>query len=109
MWKRKGQGTLEFTVLIIILIGALLAISPYFKRGIQGRWKASIDEMAAQYDPRVANTDIISRLVSNTDTMVYTVDALNAEGRQGYYTVREDQVNSVETKQGHSTIGSYYP
>jgi len=109
MWKRKAQATLEQTVLVIVLIGALLAISPYFKRGLQGKWKATIDDLADQYDPRVAVTDITYRVSSNTDTLVYTIPALNQSGRQGYYTVREDQINTVEEKTGESTIGTYYP
>ena len=47
--KIKGQSTLEYAVLIIIIIGALLSIQVYIKRGLQGRLKSSADDIGDQY------------------------------------------------------------
>jgi len=33
--QKKGQSTLEYAVLIVVIIGALLAIQTYIKRGVQ--------------------------------------------------------------------------
>ena len=35
--QKRGQSTLEYAVLIVIIIGALLTIQVYIKRGVQGR------------------------------------------------------------------------
>ncbi len=47
--KYKGQTTLEYAILIVIIIGALLALQVYIKRGIQGRVKSATDDIGAQY------------------------------------------------------------
>lgn len=47
--RQKGQSTLEYAVLIVVIIGALLSIQVYVKRGIQGRMKDSADQIGDQY------------------------------------------------------------
>ncbi len=100
--QKKGQITLEYIIIIIIVMGALLAISNYFKRGLQGRWKAALDDLGDQYDPRAANSSLRYTLVSNTMT---TIIATNAMG--GFWTQRTDDTTSTERKQGTVSVGSY--
>ena len=100
--KRQAQTTLEYITVIIILLGALLAIQFYVKRGLQGRWKSSIDELGDQYDPRVANTFIEHTLTQETNTAII---ALNTTG--GYWTQRTDATVSRESKAGYINLGSY--
>ncbi|MDP2652466.1 MAG: hypothetical protein Q8Q08_00365 [Candidatus Omnitrophota bacterium] len=99
---RRGQSTLEFVTLLIIIMGVFIAAGNYFKRGIQGRWKASIDELGDQYDPRLTNTSIKHILVSNTETRITTI---SAEG--GLWSLRDDITNSLEIKTGGTTIGAF--
>jgi hypothetical protein len=99
---RKGQTTLEYIVLLIIVMGALLAISNYFKRGLQGRWKAAIDDMGDQYDPRVADSSVRHVLTQNTNTIIITMNDVG-----GYWTQRTDDSLSTEQKTGDVTIGAY--
>ena len=54
--KKKGQSTLEYAVLIIIIIGALLSIQVYIKRGVQGRLKSATDDIGDQFSP--GNTNV---------------------------------------------------
>lgn len=100
--SRKGQTTLEYIVLMIIVIGALLAFSNYFKRGLQGRWKSAMDDMGDQYDPRVADSSIRHTLIQNTNTVITT---MNDAG--GYWTMRKDNSVSTERKQGTASAGAY--
>ena len=102
MFKRRGQATLEYVVLIIIVIGAVMSIGNYFKRALQGRWKAAVDDVGDQYDPRFTNTAITHKLLSNAEVQVYSVPG--SEG--GIWTMRQDTTNSVETKTGFSRIGA---
>jgi uncharacterized protein (UPF0333 family) len=44
--KNKAQSILEYAVLIIVVVAALLAMQAYFKRGIQGRARSSADEIS---------------------------------------------------------------
>jgi cytoskeletal protein RodZ len=64
--KKKGQSTLEYAVLIIIVIGALLSIQIYIKRGIQGRLKSASDDIGDQYSPGNTNLKKVTHTASNT-------------------------------------------
>jgi len=46
---RNGQSTLEYALIIAVVIAAFLAINAYMKRGIQGKLRESIDEIGEQY------------------------------------------------------------
>lgn len=48
---RKAQSTLEYALLIGVVVGALLAMQTYLKRSIQGRMQIIGDQMGDQYDP----------------------------------------------------------
>ena len=68
--KKKAQSTLEYAILIIIVIGALLSIQVYIKRGIQGRLKSATDDIGEQYSP--GNTNITkTTTVGSTTTEKY--------------------------------------
>jgi Flp pilus assembly pilin Flp len=100
--NKKGQSAVEYTVLLILLMGAFIGIQNYMKRGVQGRWKASVDELGDQYDPRTADTDIRETQSSLTNTSII---ALNTLG--GYWTKRTDASISQEQKSGYTSTGSY--
>ncbi len=64
--KRKGQSTLETAVLIMIVIGALLSIQIYIKRGVQGRLRSAADDIGDQYSAGNTNVRKIVTVISNT-------------------------------------------
>ena len=64
--KTRGQSTLEYAVLIIIVIGALLSIQVYIKRGVQGRLKSATDDIGDQYLPGNTNVHMFTHVLSNT-------------------------------------------
>lgn len=69
--RKKGQSTLEYAILIIIIIGALLSIQVYIKRGIQGRLKGAADDIGDQFS--VGNTNVISTMTtSSTERETFT-------------------------------------
>ncbi len=47
---KKGQSTLEYALIITVVIAALLAINVYMKHGVQGRLKESADDIGQQFD-----------------------------------------------------------
>ena len=49
---RKAQSTLEYALLITVVVGALLAKRNYLKRRIQGRMQIIGDQMGDQYTPK---------------------------------------------------------
>ncbi len=62
--KIKGQSTLEYAVLIIIIIGALLSIQVYIKRGLQGRMRSATDDIGDQFSP--GNTNYIQATTTSS-------------------------------------------
>jgi len=64
--KKKAQSTLEYAVLIIIVIGALLSIQVYIKRGIQGRLRQASDDIGSQYSVGNWNSTKTTSFHSNT-------------------------------------------
>ena len=45
--NRNGQTTAEYAILIGLVVAALVTIQTYVKRGLQGRFKTEVDDMAA--------------------------------------------------------------
>ncbi len=62
--KKRGQSTLEYAVLIIIIIGALLSIQVYIKRGISGRLKQASDDIGDQFS--VGNTNVVKKMTTSS-------------------------------------------
>ena len=64
--QKRGQSTLEYAVLIVVIIGALLTIQMYIKRGVQGRLKSAADDIGDQYSD--GNTNELKRTIRNSQT-----------------------------------------
>ncbi|MCX5712484.1 MAG: hypothetical protein NTY47_05375 [Candidatus Omnitrophica bacterium] len=47
--NKKAQSTLEYAIIIAVVVGALLAIQVYVKRGVQGRFKQAADDIGEQF------------------------------------------------------------
>lgn len=62
----KGQSTLETAVLIMIVIGALLSIQVYIKRGVQGRLRSAADDIGDQYS--AGNTNVMKTVTVTSNT-----------------------------------------
>ena len=47
--NKKGQGTLEYAVIIAVVVGALLAMQVYVKRAVQGRLRQASNDIGDQF------------------------------------------------------------
>lgn len=47
--NRKAQSTLEYAVIITVVLAGLLAMQKYINRGIQGKLRSSADNIGEQY------------------------------------------------------------
>jgi len=47
--RRRAQSTLEYAVVVAVVVGALLAMQYYMKRGVQGKLRESTDSIGEQY------------------------------------------------------------
>jgi len=65
--KKRAQSSLEYAILIIIVLGALLTIQVYIKRGIQGRLRSATDDIGEQYAVGKINLTKKTRFYSKTN------------------------------------------
>ena len=64
--SKRGQSTLEYAVLIVVIIAALIAMQVYLKRGIQGRMRESSDQIGEQFSPGYTVSNRVMNTFANT-------------------------------------------
>jgi uncharacterized protein (UPF0333 family) len=64
--KKKAQTTLEYAILIGVIVAGLIAMQVYLKRGYQGKLRASADDIGQQFSPE--RTTYIKNTNSNSDS-----------------------------------------
>ncbi len=100
-----GQSFMEFTALMMIIVGALISVQMYFKRGVQGRWKSAVEEMTEElYDPRFTESNMLYQ--TKADSVVEIFTATDSDGK--LQTIRTDRTNSTDTRHGYTAIGGYF-
>lgn len=96
---RKGQSILEYSVLIIVVIAALIATGNYIKRSIQGRWKSAVDDFGDQYDPRTASGQTRYEMLTASNSIVNILPDTGVLTTQ-----RTDTTNTKETVTSDVTV-----
>jgi len=88
---KNGQSTLEFVVLFVVVIAALVAMQVYLKRGIQGRLRESSDQLGQQFSPGRTTSNIKTDTFSNFLEENNTGGAANGETKVTYNNQWQDQ------------------
>lgn len=70
---RKGQAIVEYSVILAIILAALLAMQGYIKRGMQGGYRQSVDQMGEQYAPGDTTSDMTTTVVSDESSETITI------------------------------------
>ena len=98
MWRnRTGQSTVEYAVLAAVVVGALLAMQIYLKRGTMGKLREATDQIGDQFTPLSTVSDF------TTTRDVTRVDVTNPSGLvtstiQGQEQQRRTGSETVEAK-----------
>ncbi len=73
--RNKGQGTIEYMVLIGIIVAGLIAMQVYVKRGAQGRIKSYADQLSdgGAYSPAATNSYSVASSGSEEHSNNYSV------------------------------------
>lgn len=96
--KNRGQTTLEYFVLIGIIAAGLVAMQIYMKRSIQGKIRATADEISqgSAYSPGVTLADSRVTRTINESSNSYVLSPADENG-----IIREE--NKIDVSQYHST------
>ena len=68
--KKKAQSTLEYAGLVALVIGAVISMQVYVKRGVQGRLKQNADDIGQQYSPGYTTGVVTTTIDSDTTETV---------------------------------------
>lgn len=98
--RRRAQTTLEFMIILAVVVGALLCMQTYIKRGLQGKLRATVDELGEQYDPANTTGDITVEVNKDTTT---TVDTDPDTSKQ---TTTETIHTDQEKRYGYEVVGN---
>ncbi|MFA4888100.1 MAG: hypothetical protein WC628_00795 [Candidatus Omnitrophota bacterium] len=70
LFAKKAQTTLEYAILIGVIVAGLIAMQVYVKRGYQGKLRESADSMGQQFSPgETAVHYNTTSLTNSTDTL----------------------------------------
>ncbi len=60
--NKKGQNTLEYAVVIAVIVAALIAMSSYIKRGVQGKLRDSSNDIGDQFSPQTTSSTSLTSI-----------------------------------------------
>lgn len=90
---KKGQSTLEYAVIIAVVVAGLLAMQIYIERGLKGKLRTSTDNIGEQYAPGLTTgtytttTGSTSAETVTTAGVTTTTVSRGTQGRTGSETV----------------------
>ena len=64
--KERAQSTLEYAVLIGVIVAGLIAMQVYLKRGFQGKLREGADSMGEQFSPGYTNYSYSTNSFTNS-------------------------------------------
>ena len=64
--RKKGQSTLEYAILIVVILAALLTIQTYMKRSVQGKIRSASDDIGDQF--KVGSQNETKRTMSHSES-----------------------------------------
>lgn len=70
--KHQAQATLEYAILIAAVVGAILFMSQYMKRAVEGKIHKEADSVGSQFDIQKGNYKYISNLAANQKEVTYS-------------------------------------
>lgn len=77
-FSQKAQSTVEYAVLISVVVSGLLITQVYLKRGLQGKLRDSTDQIGEQYSPGRTTSNILRKSFTlSEDTVKETISTSN--------------------------------
>ncbi|MBN2097054.1 MAG: hypothetical protein JW714_01095 [Candidatus Omnitrophica bacterium] len=105
--KNKGQSSLEFALVLICIVGALIAMRIYVVRALQGRFRQAADQIGEQYELGHTHGTLTTTINKQVRNEVEShVEIGSREGLHGYASrSREFIEHDDTTRTGTETVG----
>lgn len=108
--NKKAQTTLEYAIVIAIIVVGLLGMQIYVRRGFAGRLREAADSVGPQYWPGLTDSDIkttqMMRINSEVKREAVNILDSGTGNTTTYYVTRQidNIINDTETKVGNEIV-----
>ena len=94
---RAANSTIEFSLLMVVVILSIIFMQAHFKRGVSGGLRIQIDQMADQFSYEHGNfTTRVIESTSRHDIEVGGISYSNAS--QGYIRFTEERIEPLDVE-----------
>ena len=100
MRYNRGQSNIEYFLLIAVIVGALLGMQVYIKRGAQGRMRGYSQQLSAEtgYSPGATRSDsVLTKSVSESTASYAQPDPADPDNNS-YITETKAQLNQRNSR-----------
>ena len=101
--NRKAQSTLELALIFILIAVALMSMSVFIKRAVQGRIRSAADDIGEQYSPALVDSEITTQTDSRTESNVTVEQESSIDAASRTTTTTQE----TTTRQGQERLGEY--
>jgi hypothetical protein len=91
----RGQSALEYAMVFVCLVAAMVAMQNYISRGVQGRMRASADTIGEQYDSGSTTSDSTFTYDYDATTVVNTTDINSVTTTASETEYTENQASAI--------------
>ncbi|MBM3245505.1 MAG: hypothetical protein FJZ15_06930 [Candidatus Omnitrophica bacterium] len=107
--KSRAQSTLEYAVVIAVAVAALIAMSAYIKRGMQGRMRSNTDQLSGgfAYSPGATTGVSFTAKSSEENTESYSVKSMNPSGTQDEVGISRSWGNVIQETNRQEILPSF--
>ncbi len=95
MLNRRAQSTVEYAILIAVVVGALLAMQIYMKRGVQGKLRSATDDIGEQFSPSAYKAKFTTVQKSATSDTLHAGAQVAGESKS--QTTSSDGIDNIST------------
>ncbi len=99
---RKAQSTLEYAIVIVVMVAALISMQIYLKRAVQGRIRQTADDLGLQYDPN-ATTGTIE---ITSDSLIQINTTTEEVDNKSVTTSKTNIIYQTDGRSGSENIGA---
>jgi hypothetical protein len=99
--KKNGQSTLEYAILMVVVIAALITMQSYIRRAYQGRLKDGSDQIGEQFSTD-ANSMYSKNVVTSSLTYDNSLQGLASSGTVAPTTITTNKYIATGSKEDFS-------